>query len=108
MQSTLKDKINELIDIIEKRCHESCQVDGARGIFKYDLFEDRGIDAYFTYHEATGLIMFYGKVWYTDEERIERVSKVNIPNMREKLIQLISETDVMTIKDLERIAFEVS
>jgi hypothetical protein len=108
MQSTLKDKINELINIIEKRCHESCQTEEVRGIHKFDLFEDCGVDAYLTYHESIGLTMFYGKVWYTDEERIERVSKVQLPNMREKILQLITETDVMTIKDLERIAFEVS
>lgn len=108
MQSTLKDKIDEIIDIIEKRCHESCITNEARGIFRFDLFEYQGVDAYFTYHESIGLMMFYGKVWYTDEKRIDRVSKVDIPNMREKLIQLITETDVMTIKDLERIAFEVS
>lgn len=108
MESKLTNKINELIDIIEKRCHESCISHEVRGIHKFNLFKDHGIDAYFTYHESTGLVMFYGKVWYTDEERIDRLSKVQLPNMREKLIQLITETDVMTIKDLERIAFEVS
>jgi hypothetical protein len=99
-----KQKVNELIDIIEKKCHEICLCDEVRGIFKLDLNDN----IYLVYNEGIGLTMFYGKVWYTDEERIERLTKVVLPNMRDKIIKLITETDSLNMKDLERVAFELS
>lgn len=103
-----KQKVDELIDIIEKRCHETCLTEKARGIFRFDLGKDNNIDIYLSYHESVGLTMYYGEIWYTDEKRIDRLTKVPIPNMREKITKLIMETDYVTIKDLERIAFELS
>lgn len=97
-------KVNELIDMIEKKCHEICLCDETRGIFKLDLNDN----IYLVYNEGIGLTMYYGKIWYTDEKRIDRLTKVELPNMRDKIIKLITETNNLKIDDLERIAFEIS
>jgi hypothetical protein len=50
--------------------------------------------------------MFYGEIWYTDEERVDRVSDVNLPDMREKLIQLV-DNFYIDIKEIERMVFRL-
>lgn len=99
MQST--QKVNELIDIMEKMCDNSCDNDESRGIAGLELNKD----ITFNYHKSLGLVMFYDGVWHTDEDRIDAV--VEVPSMRKKLIQLVNE-DVVKLTDIERMAFELS
>ena len=101
MRSTKK--VNELINIIEKKCIEYCQSENKKVNINLRLDENTN----FVYHIDTGLMMFYGKVWYLDEERVNNVSNIIFPSMRNKLAELVNRFYV-NIKDIERMAFELS
>jgi len=96
-------KVNQLIDIIESRCKESCLRKESNTIINLDLNEKVS----FTYHVDIGVMMFYDNVWYTDEKRVSLAKGVEIVCMREKLIELVSNSCVNLV-ELERMAFQLS
>jgi hypothetical protein len=101
MEST--QKINELIDMFEKACEKSSETNKKEGFTGIVLNNE----ITFSYHESIGLMMVYGKIWYTDEKRIDRIPDIKFPNMREKLIQLV-DNSYIDIKEIERMVFKLS
>jgi hypothetical protein len=97
-----KQKVNELINMLEKACQQSPEINMQEGFAGIVLNDE----ITFSYYGPVGLIMFYGEIWYTDEERVDRVSDVNLPDMREKLIQLV-DNFYIDIKEIERMVFRL-
>ena len=99
---SLIQKVNELIDLLETTCEKHCLTENKNGVTIE--FND---EISFTYHNQIGVFLFYNDVWYTDEERIDRVKGIPIPNMREKMIELCANSKI-SIQSFEKTIFKLS
>jgi hypothetical protein len=97
---SLKLKVNNLIDIFERQCRHYCKSSHTRDIPVIELKND----ITFTFNIDIGLMMLFTGIWYTDEEKIRRVTAYT-PNMREKLYELV-EKEHITIEELEKMIFK--